>query len=804
MKKMLPALLAVAMIPAMAIAEEGGEEIPVQTEKFSPVDEYNVVPPESPLKVTQNDNGFHVLSFDKEAGSFVFEDVALAGDSVARRYTYSVDGVTADSRMFRNTEDDAYVYCALVDDNTCNSTLVKSAVIEAPNGGVVSVPEFESIVAAAKEAGYLKFRISVDEVSAQKKDSEDFYSLYENTIALGETKNAAKISYFNYYRLPTTGANGDAPTLFLYKESKDGVLSEELTEQKLDYAQVRLSAGDTVWFATELKSADTIYQVRNEYKFCRYGEKDVVECTEWEANESKNDVRVNPANNQVTYVSAPISAPRLSKGDSIFYSRIMVVTKLSDNLGEAVMDTTYTSEVTVAPLYQQIVSADTCGKVVRVEGSVETPIEDADTVYVGSGKSVSYKAVADSACRLVGWFNADKSTKVTANAALSLVNKQDTALVAVFEPVPFTMELTVLNGKQHNKSIFVAAGDSAIADLDHVLGLDKSRFNVRNYSGMGDLFRTFALGNEKDGFTVIDSVAFGKDVINPATKAIFDIDAKGVLTYLDTKATYNLMEYAADSKSMVQVCLYAFAEGEATDTLCQVATISWKNAVSFTDAKGKKSYEYVGIAQDVKSPSKEDLKLVDEDLRVKHECSWVDASNPEREILCGSPITNITDSMNFVLSSKTSYYVAFKDYNDSLLSGEYVEAGTIATAPAVPNHGGDVNYVFEGWSSKNFGGVVSDSMTVKAVYSYIGPEIPSKDKDAIISLNKLASFKVSVRGRNVMFSGARLGDKVAVFDMQGRVISLGTVNAANFTVAMPRAGQYMARIGGSVVKFDVR
>ena len=49
-----------------------------------------------------------------------------------------------------------------------------------------------------------------------------------------------------------------------------------------------------------------------------------------------------------------------------------------------------------------------------------------------------------------------------------------------------------------------------------------------------------------------------------------------------------------------------------------------------------------------------------------------------------------------------------------------------------------------------------------------------------------------------------MGSAYAVLDMQGRVMMSGRVDAANFDMAMDRAGTYLVRIGGQTQAVKLR
>ena len=56
-------------------------------------------------------------------------------------------------------------------------------------------------------------------------------------------------------------------------------------------------------------------------------------------------------------------------------------------------------------------------------------------------------------------------------------------------------------------------------------------------------------------------------------------------------------------------------------------------------------------------------------------------------------------------------------------------------------------------------------------------------------------LSVVANGRSLQISGAKLGDNVSLFDMQGRVLYNGRVNVADFSLNAPRTGSFLLRVG---------
>ena len=77
-------------------------------------------------------------------------------------------------------------------------------------------------------------------------------------------------------------------------------------------------------------------------------------------------------------------------------------------------------------------------------------------------------------------------------------------------------------------------------------------------------------------------------------------------------------------------------------------------------------------------------------------------------------------------------------------------------------------------------------------------------KDALQATAQVPQFSLFVDGRTMQIVGARVGTEMAVFDLQGHRVLFGIVNAANFSVAIPRSGSYLVRIDGQTKIANVK
>lgn len=90
----------------------------------------------------------------------------------------------------------------------------------------------------------------------------------------------------------------------------------------------------------------------------------------------------------------------------------------------------------------------------------------------------------------------------------------------------------------------------------------------------------------------------------------------------------------------------------------------------------------------------------------------------------------------------------------------------------------------------------SSSSSAKARSSSSSKKGKSSDsKDALQAIAVAPLFDVEVISRDIHIAGAHVGGAYAVFDMHGKVMLNGTVDASNFALTVPRAGSFIVKMG---------
>ncbi|MFA6623513.1 MAG: hypothetical protein WCS54_05325, partial [Fibrobacteraceae bacterium] len=185
-------------------------------------------------------------------------------------------------------------------------------------------------------------------------------------------------------------------------------------------------------------------------------------------------------------------------------------------------------------------------------------------------------------------------------------------------------------------------------------------------------------------------------------------------------------------------------------------------------------------------------------------------------------VTGAATYMAVFDSTLNSYTVAFKNGTTTLQTGS-VAYGTIPSyTGATPVQAADATYTykFNGWTptvtavtgsatytatfsaTKLSSSSVASSSSSEAKSSSSAAKSSSSEAKSsssepptIVAASAVPHFALSVTGRTLNVQNAAVNSRYAVMDAQGRVLSCGVVQNAEFTLALPGAGAYFVRIG---------
>jgi len=77
-------------------------------------------------------------------------------------------------------------------------------------------------------------------------------------------------------------------------------------------------------------------------------------------------------------------------------------------------------------------------------------------------------------------------------------------------------------------------------------------------------------------------------------------------------------------------------------------------------------------------------------------------------------------------------------------------------------------------------------------------------KTSIAKTGRVNAFGVSAMNHRIQVSCSKVGDRYAVYDMQGNVLRMGAVEASNFEIPVSNSGVYMVRVGSSAKRIRVK
>ena len=82
---------------------------------------------------------------------------------------------------------------------------------------------------------------------------------------------------------------------------------------------------------------------------------------------------------------------------------------------------------------------------------------------------------------------------------------------------------------------------------------------------------------------------------------------------------------------------------------------------------------------------------------------------------------------------------------------------------------------------------------------------PNKPCNSALTLaSAKKQFSVNTYNRNLLISGAKVGELYAIFDMQGRILKKGRVESVNFNIPVALAGNYVVKIGHITQHVQIR
>ncbi|MCQ2060444.1 MAG: InlB B-repeat-containing protein [Fibrobacter sp.] len=136
-------------------------------------------------------------------------------------------------------------------------------------------------------------------------------------------------------------------------------------------------------------------------------------------------------------------------------------------------------------------------------------------------------------------------------------------------------------------------------------------------------------------------------------------------------------------------------------------------------------------------------------------------------------------------------------YNEAEL--DMVERTLAGVIPADYTEGG-ITYTFDKWYEKD------NHFTAQYVDKSKKPEGGNgagEEGKTGLANRAIAKFQVMVSGRTLEISGAKMGAKIAVYGMDGRLVTQGVVENGTTRVELTKAGSYVVRVNNQYSRVDV-
>lgn len=222
--------------------------------------------------------------------------------------------------------------------------------------------------------------------------------------------------------------------------------------------------------------------------------------------------------------------------------------------------------------------------------------------------------------------------------------------------------------------------------------------------------------------------------------------------------------------------------GIAGDAISVVANITI-TAIYTKDPESSSSSVVKSSSSSAKSSSSRQTKSSSSQARSSS------SSAPKETVISGKleQTLGVYDWMDFIIFSGVQNY-SRESFNIPFL--EITESGTNLTIfGTVPGTYRDLvcNGDKKTDSLKVNGRIYKIELTIK------NPNKPCNSALTLASAKK--QFSVNTYNRNLLISGAKVGEPYAIFDMQGRILKKGFVESVNFNIPVAVAGNYVVKIG---------
>ena len=364
--------------------------------------------------------------------------------------------------------------------------------------------------------------------------------------------------------------------------------------------------------------------------------------------------------------------------------------------------------------------------------------------------------------------------------------------------------------------------------------INKSRTSIIDVSSSGKVFGHNGIGGLVGEMTIVDSTStiaysFNEGLVsgymgvaglvgyqstplkiynsyNVGDISIKDSLASGMVCWT-TRSTAIINSYNKGlfPKDTLSDALVAFVENDIP-TIDNVYYINSATSVhggtaitaeEFTDlslAKKLHDYNKDGIDGEAwKQAAGDPYPTFDQDV-VKAFVAKFIATLPEPEITSESSSSESSSSSKAEESSSSETESRSSEAKSSSSETGMSSSSSIPESSSSKGDGGSEAAMTSSSAKSSSSNAESSSSSAKSSSSSTKSSSSQKQTGIIAGINKPIDFSVTPVADHILVSGAPLGSKVSLLDMQGRILYQGRIANNGFTIKVPNAGVYIVRV----------
>lgn len=158
----------------------------------------------------------------------------------------------------------------------------------------------------------------------------------------------------------------------------------------------------------------------------------------------------------------------------------------------------------------------------------------------------------------------------------------------------------------------------------------------------------------------------------------------------------------------------------------------------------------------------------------------------------GAIVSGLPDGVEGTLKG-SDYYISGAVKNNAL-AREYKFTVTTVGAAQNVSKSGTITVIALQQESSSSEKIVAEPVSSSSEESVEEPKSPSSENTQYMQNFAVMNLKIAVQGRSLAIAYAK-GERLHIFDMQGKIISQKNILSDNFVLALQKPGAYLVRIG---------